>query len=360
MWTSLAKTTRAARALAPARRGMATQMVTIREALNMAIDEEMESDESVFLIGEEVAQYNGAYKVTKGLYAKYGDKRVIDTPITEMGFAGLAIGASYKDLKPICEFMTFNFSMQAIDQVVNSAAKQYYMSAGDIACPIVFRGPNGVAAGVAAQHSQCFAAWFSSCPGLKVVAPYSAEDAKGLLKAAIRDPNPVVFLENELLYGVTFPLSDAAQSKDFVLPLGKAHVAKEGTDVTFVTFSKMVGTCLDAAAKLEAEHGISAEVVNLRTLRPLDRDAVIDSVKKTNRLVAVEEGWPQCGITSEICAIVMESEAFDYLDAPVERVTGADVPMAYAIPLEKMSLPQVDDIVAAALRTNDRKMYGVA
>ena len=234
------------------------------------------------------------------------------------------------------------------------------MTNGDFGCPIVFRGPNGAAAGVAAQHSQCFAAWFSQCPGLKVVAPYDAEDAKGLLKAAIRDPNPVVFLENELLYGVSFPLSDAAQSKDFVLPLGKAHVAKEGTDVTFVTFSKMVGTCLDAAAKLEAEHGISAEVVNLRTLRPLDRDAVIDSVKKTNRLVAVEEGWPQCGITSEICAIVMESEAFDYLDAPVERVTGADVPMAYAIPLEKMSLPQVDDIVAAALRTNDRKMYGVA
>ncbi|KAH8093627.1 pyruvate dehydrogenase [Aureococcus anophagefferens] len=329
------------RPAAAPRRSMATVDVTIREALNMAMDEEMETDESIFVMGEEVAQYQGAYKVTKGLFQKYGERRVIDTPITEMGFAGIATGAAYKDLKPICEFMTFNFAMQAIDQIVNSAAKQAYMTNGDFGCPIVFRGPNGAAAGVAAQHSQCFAAWFSQCPGLKVVAPYDAEDAKGLLKAAIRDPNPVVFLENELLYGASFPLSDAAQSKDFVLPLGKAHVAKEGTD-------------------LEADHGISAEVVNLRTLRPLDRDAVIDSVKKTNRLVAVEEGWPQCGITSEICAIVMESEAFDYLDAPVERVTGADVPMAYAIPLEKMSLPQVDDIVAAALRTNDRKMYGVA
>ena len=348
------------RPAAAPQRSMATVDVTIREALNMAMDEEMETDESIFVMGEEVAQYQGAYKVTKGLFQKYGERRVIDTPITEMGFAGIATGAAYKDLKPICEFMTFNFAMQAIDQIVNSAAKQAYMTNGDFGCPIVFRGPNGAAAGVAAQHSQCFAAWFSQCPGLKVVAPYDAEDAKGLLKAAIRDPNPVVFLENELLYGVSFPLSDAAQSKDFVLPLGKAHVAKEGTDVTFVTFSKMVGTCLDAAAKLEAEHGISAEVVNLRTLRPLDRDAVIDSVKKTNRLVAVEEGWPQCGITSEICAIVMESEAFDYLDAPVERVTGADVPMAYAIPLEKAALPQVDDIVTAALRTNDRKMYGVA
>merc|ERR1719198_429390 len=262
-------------------RGMATQMVTIREALNMAIDEEMEADENVFLIGEEVAQYNGAYKVSRGLYSKYGDQRVIDTPITEMGFAGLAIGASYKDLKPICEFMTFNFSMQAIDQVVNSAAKQFYMSAGDINCPIVFRGPNGVAAGVAAQHSQCFAAWYASVPGLKVVSPYSAEDCKGLLKSAIRDPNPVIFLENELLYGMEFPLSDAAQSKDFTLPIGKCHVELSGSDVTIVTFSKMVGYALEAAQQLAAE-GISAEVINLRTLRPLDTATIIASVKKTN------------------------------------------------------------------------------
>jgi len=319
----------------------------------------MEADDAVFVMGEEVAQYQGAYKVTKGLWQKYGDKRVIDTPITEMGFAGIATGAAYADLKPVCEFMTFNFAMQAIDQIVNSAAKQAYMTNGDMAVPCVFRGPNGAAAGVAAQHSQCFAAWFSSCPGLKVVAPYSAEDAKGLLKAAIRDPNPVVCLENELLYGAPFPLSEEAQSDDFVVELGKAKIERAGTDVTLVAFSKMVGYCLEAADALAAQ-GVSAEVLNLRTLRPLDRDAIIASVKKTNRLVAVEEGWPQCGITSEICAIVMESDAFDYLDAPVERVTGADVPMPYAIPLEKAALPQVDDIVNAALRTSERKMYGTA
>ena len=342
-----------------AARRFASVDVTIREALNMAMDEEMEADDAVFVMGEEVAQYQGAYKVTKGLFQKYGERRVIDTPITEMGFAGICTGAAYKDLKPVCEFMTFNFAMQAIDQIVNSAAKQAYMSNGDMNVPIVFRGPNGAAAGVAAQHSQCFASWFSQCPGLKVVAPYNAEDARGLLKAAIRDPNPVVFLENELLYGTSFPLSDEAQSKDFVLPLGKAHIEREGTDVTLVTFSKMVGYCLDAAEELAAQ-GISAEVLNLRSLRPLDRDAIINSVKKTNRLVAVEEGWPQCGIAAEICAVVMESDAFDYLDAPVERVTGADVPMAYAIPLEKMSLPQVEDIVAAVSRTTERKMYGVA
>ena len=240
----------------------------------------MEADDAVFVMGEEVAQYQGAYKVTKGLFQKYGERRVIDTPITEMGFAGICTGAAYKDLKPVCEFMTFNFAMQAIDQIVNSAAKQAYMSNGDMNVPIVFRGPNGAAAGVAAQHSQCFASWFSQCPGLKVVAPYNAEDAKGLLKAAIRDPNPVVFLENELLYGTSFPLSDEAQSKDFVLPLGKAHIEREGTDVTLVTFSKMVGYCLDAAEELAAQ-GISAEVLNLRSLRPLDRDAIINSVKKT-------------------------------------------------------------------------------
>ena len=333
-------------------RAMSTE-ITVRDALNRAIDEEMDRDESVFLIGEEVAQYNGAYKVTKGLHAKYGDARVIDTPITEMGFAGLAIGASYKDLKPICEFMTFNFSMQAIDQVVNSAAKQFYMSAGDIACPIVFRGPNGVAAGVAAQHSQCFAAWYASVPGLKVVSPYSAEDCKGLLKSAIRDPNPVVFLENELLYNAKFPESDALKDPEFTLPLGKCHIERPGTDVTIVTFSKMVGFALEAAKMLQAD-GIQAEVINLRTIRPLDTATIIDSVKKTNRLVTVEEGWPQHGVGAEICGLIMETEAFDYLDAPVTRVTGADVPMPYSLTLEQAAIPQVDTIYTAAKRTCER------
>jgi pyruvate dehydrogenase E1 component beta subunit len=296
--------------------------------------------------GEEVAQYQGAYKITKGLYQKYGDKRVVDTPITEMGFTGIATGAAYQGLRPIVEFMTFNFSMQAIDQIINSAAKQYYMSGGNITVPIVFRGPNGAAAGTAAQHSQCFAAWYSSVPGLKVVAPWSAEDARGLMKSSVRDENPVVFLENELLYGVEFPMSDEARGKDFLIPIGKAKVEKTGTDVTIITFSKLVGTSLEAAAQLEKE-GISVEVVNLRfvnlsptffytpwllsdfchlllirTLRPLDRETVINSVKKTHRCVCVEEGWPQCGIASEIAAIIMESEAFDHLDAPMERITG--------------------------------------
>lgn len=336
-------------------RSMATQMVTIREALNMAIDEEMERDEAVFLLGEEVAQYDGAYKVTKGLFQKYGSKRVIDTPITEAGFTGLAVGASYKNLKPICEFMTFNFSMQAIDHVVNSAAKQYYMTGGDVNVPIVFRGPNGVAAGVAAQHSQCFAAWYSSVPGLKVISPWNAEDCKGLLKAAIRDPNPVVFLENELLYGKEFPLSDEAQSKDFVLPIGEAKIERSGTDCTIVTFSKMVGHSLEAAELLAAE-GISVEVINLRTIRPLDIDTIIASVKKTSRLVTVEEGWPQCGIGAEVCALMFETEAFDYLDAPVKRVTGSDTPMPYAIGLEQSAIPQIPDLVEAVKRTIGHKM----
>jgi pyruvate dehydrogenase E1 component beta subunit len=329
---------------------MATIQQTVREAINAGIDEEMARDEKVFLLGEEVAQYQGAYKVTKGLFQKYGEKRVIDTPITEMGFAGIATGAAYKGLRPVCEFMTFNFSMQAIDHVVNSAAKQYYMTGGDMTCPIVFRGPNGAASGVAAQHSQCFAGWYSSVPGLKVVAPWSSEDAKGLMKAAIRDENPVVILENELLYGVEFPMSDEAQNSDFVIPFGQAKVEKEGTDVSIVTFSKCVGDSLEVAKELEAE-GISVEVINLLSLRPIDRDAIINTVKKTNRLVTVESGWPQCGIGSEIAAIVMESEAFDYLDAPVERITGFDVPMPYALPLEKAALPQDTDIKAAIYRT---------
>lgn len=334
---------------------MATINMTVREAINQGIDEEMERDESVFILGEEVAQYQGAYKVTKGLYQKYGDKRVIDTPITEMGFAGLAIGASYKNLRPIVEFMTMNFSMQAIDQVINSAAKQYYMSAGDIACPIVFRGPNGNAAGTAAQHSQCFAAWYSSCPGLKVVAPYSSEDAKGLMKAAIRDNNPVVILEHELLYGTEFPMSDEAQSKDFVIPFGKAKIEREGTDVTIVAFSKMVGLALESADALAAK-GISCEVVNLLSIRPLDRDAIVKSAKKTGRVVSIETGWPQCGIGSEIAAVLMETDAFNYLDAPFERVTGADIPMPYATELENASLPQVEDVVAAVERTTYRNI----
>lgn len=334
---------------------MATIDMTVREAINQGIDEEMERDENVFILGEEVAQYQGAYKVTKGLHQKYGDKRVIDTPITEMGFTGLAIGAAYKDLRPIVEFMTMNFSMQAIDQVINSAAKQYYMSAGNVPCPIVFRGPNGNAAGTAAQHSQCFAAWYSSCPGLKVVAPYSSEDAKGLMKAAIRDPNPVVVLEHELMYGVSFPMSDEAQSKDWVIPFGKAKIEKEGTDVTIVTFSKMVGLGLEAAEVMAAK-GVSVEVINLLSLRPLDRDAIINSVKKTGRVISIETGWPQCGIGSEISAILMESEAFNYLDAPFERVTGADIPMPYATDLENAALPQVEDVVAAIERTTFRKI----
>ncbi|CAM9847369.1 unnamed protein product [Chrysoparadoxa australica] len=328
---------------------MSTAMVPVREAINSALDEEMERDERVFVMGEEVAQYQGAYKVTKGLYQKYGEKRVIDTPITEMGFSGIACGAAYKDLRPVVEFMTFNFSMQAIDQIINSAAKQLYMSAGDCPVPLVFRGPNGAAAGVGAQHSQCFAAWYSSVPGLKVVAPWSSEDAKGLMKAAIRDPNPVIVLENELLYGVAFPMGEEAQGSDFVLPIGKAKIEAEGSDVTVVTFSKMVGFALEAAQDLAAE-GVSVEVINLRTLRPLDYGTILSSVKKTSRLVTVEEGWPQNGIGADVSANVMEA-AFDYLDAPIERVTGADVPMPYASNLEKLALPQKEDIIAAIKRT---------
>eukprot|EP00516_Mucochytrium_quahogii_P009399 CAMPEP_0203774778 /NCGR_PEP_ID=MMETSP0099_2-20121227/5586_1 /ASSEMBLY_ACC=CAM_ASM_000209 /TAXON_ID=96639 /ORGANISM=" , Strain NY0313808BC1" /LENGTH=333 /DNA_ID=CAMNT_0050673125 /DNA_START=172 /DNA_END=1173 /DNA_ORIENTATION=+ len=325
-------------------------MMTVREALNTGLDEEMERDADVFLLGEEVAEYNGAYKITKGLFNKYGGDRVIDTPITEMGFTGLAIGAAYKGLKPVVEYMTFNFSMQAIDQIINSGAKQLYMSDGMCNVPIVFRGPNGAAAGVGAQHSQCFAAWYGSCPGLKVVMPYSAEDAKGMIKAAIRDPNPVVVLEHELLYGTEFPMSEEAMSKDFVVPFGKAKIEREGSDITIVTMSRAVQHCLTAADQLAAE-GISAEVINLRSIRPLDRETVIKSAIKTSRVICVEEGWPQHGVGSEICALMMESEAFDYLDAPVARVTGADVPMPYATSLEAAALPQVQDVVNVIKRT---------
>jgi pyruvate dehydrogenase E1 component beta subunit len=322
--------------------------MTVRDALNSAMAEEMERDEKVFVIGEEVGDYQGAYKITKGLIQRFGPTRVRDTPITEAGFTGLACGAAFMGLKPIVEFMTFNFSLQAIDHIVNSAAKTLYMSAGTISCPIVFRGPNGAASGVGAQHSQCFAAWYMSIPGLKVVAPYDAEDARGLLKAAIRDPDPVVFLENELLYGESFPISKEALSPEFVVPIGKALVMRPGTDVTLVSFSKMVGFCKQAA-ELLAKEGISAEVINLRSLRPLDRNAIAASVRKTNRVVVVEEGWPQAGVGAEISAMINE-DAFDFLDAPVERITGVDIPMPYAANLERLALPTVADIVRVAKR----------
>jgi len=320
--------------------------LTVRDALNTALDEEMERDDKVFLMGEEVAQYDGAYKVSRGLWKKYGDRRVIDTPITEMGFAGLATGAAFAGLRPVCEFMTFNFAMQAIDHIINSAAKTFYMSAGQVAVPIVFRGPNGAAAGVAAQHSQCYAAWYAHCPGLKVVSPYSAEDCRGLLKAAIRDPDPVVFLENEILYGVPFQVSDEVLGKDFLIPLGKAKIEKAGDRITIVAHSKAVGTSLEAAMELSAA-GIEAEVINLRSIRPLDMETIIQSVTKTNHLITVEQGWPAHGIGAETCARISESVAFDYLDAPVIRVTGADVPMPYAKSLEENALPKAKDVVLA-------------
>jgi len=332
-------------AAAPASSGTTT--LTVREALNSAMDEEMARDSKVFLLGEEVAQYNGAYKISKGLWEKYGDARVVDTPITEMGFAGLATGAAFAGLRPICEFMTFNFSMQAIDHVINSAAKTHYMSGGQMNVPIVFRGPNGAASAVAAQHSQCFAAWYSSCPGLKVVSIYDAEDARGLMKAAIRDENPVVVLENELMYGQSFELSAEVMSPDFVLPIGKAKVMREGKDITIVSHARMVGQCLEAAKKL-AEKGIDVEVINLRTIRPLDRDTIIASVKKTGRLLTVEEGWPQSGVGSEVITLVTEGEAFDYLDAPPVRICGADVPLPYATKLEALCIPQAHDIESLA------------
>ncbi|KAK6930765.1 Transketolase, C-terminal domain [Dillenia turbinata] len=322
--------------------------MTVRDALNSALDEEMSADPKVFLMGEEVGEYQGAYKVSKGLLEKYGPDRVIDTPVTEAGFAGIGVGAAFYGLKPIVEFMTFNFSMQAIDHIINSAAKSNYMSAGQISVPIVFRGPNGAAAGVAAQHSQCYAAWYGSCPGLKVLAPYLADDARGLLKAVIRDPDPVVFLENELLYSESFPVSSEVLDSSFCLRIGKAKIEKEGTDVTITAYSKMVGHALKAAETLSKE-GINAEVINLHSIRPLDRQTINASVRKTNRLVTVEEGFPQHGVGAEICASIVE-QSFNYLDAPAERIAGADVPMPYAANLERMALPQVEDIVRATKR----------
>jgi pyruvate dehydrogenase E1 component subunit beta len=322
-----------------------TEMVTmtVREALRDAMAEEMRADDRVFIMGEEVGQYQGAYKVTQGLLEEFGERRVVDTPITEYAFAGTGVGAAFAGLKPIVEFMTWNFALQAIDHIVNSAAKTLYMSGGQMHCPIVFRGPNGAAARVAAQHSQDFSAWYASVPGLKVIAPYTAADAKGLLKAAIRDPSPVIFLENEILYGQSF---DVPKLEDFVLPIGKARVAREGGDVTIVSYSRGMAYALEAAKRL-AEEGIEAEVIDLRTLRPLDLDTVIASVRKTNRIVTVEEGWPICSIGSEICARVA-LEAFDDLDAPPMKITGADVPMPYAANLEKLALPSVEQVVAAA------------
>lgn len=316
---------------------------TVRDALRDAMAEEMRKDERVFVMGEEVAQYQGAYKVTRELLQEFGERRVVDTPITEHGFAGLGVGAAFAGLRPIVEFMTFNFAMQAIDQIINSAAKTLYMSGGQMGCPIVFRGPNGAASRVGAQHSQDYSAWYAQIPGLKVIAPYDAADAKGLLKAAIRDPNPVVFLEHELLYGQSFPVPDV---DDYIVPIGKAAVKREGADVTLVAHSRMVGFALQAAERL-AEEGISAEVIDLRTLRPLDTDTVIESVKKTNRLVCCEEGWRFMGVGAEIAATVV-AEAFDWLDAPPVRVHQKDVPLPYAANLEALSLPNADDIVEAA------------
>lgn len=323
--------------------------MTVRDALNSAMEEEIKRDERVFLLGEEVAMYDGAYKVSRGLWQKFGDKRIVDTPISEMGFAGIAVGAAMAGLRPICEFMTFNFAMQAIDQVINSAAKTFYMSAGQVPVPIVFRGPNGAAAGVAAQHSQCYAAWYGHCPGLKVVSPFSAEDAKGLLKSAVRDSDPVVVLENEVMYGAQFEMSDEAMSPDFLIPIGKAKIERPGNHITLVAHSKSVQLALDAAKQLEAE-GVDCEVVNLRTIRPMDTECIENSVKKTNHLITIEGGWPHFGVGAEIAASILEGEAFDYLDAPIFRVTGADIPMPYAHLLETNSVPQVENIVLTVKR----------
>ena len=325
--------------------GTQSPEIPMREALRDALAEEMRRDDNVFIMGEEVGEYQGAYKVTQGLLDEFGDRRVIDTPITEHAIAGLGVGAAFAGLRPVVEFMTFNFAMQAIDQIINSAAKTRYMSGGQLACPIVFRGPNGTASRVAAQHSQDYAAWYAHVPGLIVLAPSTAAEAKGLLKAAIRDPNPVVFLEHELLYGNVEPVPEW---DDYVLPIGRARIARSGSDVTLVSYARGVSHCLEAAHAL-ADSGIQAEVIDLRSLRPLDIATVVNSVNKTNRMVTVEEGWPICSIGSELAAQV-QRRAFDALDAPIEAVTGADVPMPYAANLEALALPQIDQIIAAAKR----------
>lgn len=325
---------------------MTLRKLTVREALREAMAEEMRADKEVFVMGEEVAEYNGAYKVTQGLLAEFGAKRVIDTPITEHGFAGIAVGAAFAGLKPVVEFMTFNFAMQAIDQIINSAGKTCYMSGGQVNSPIVFRGPNGAASRVGAQHSQCYAAWYGSIPGLKVISPYSAADCKGLLKAAIRDPNPVIFLENEITYGFSF---EEEYDDDHIVEIGKAKVLREGKDVTIIAFSLVVKYALEAAEEL-AKEGIDAEVIDLRTIRPIDRETIIESVKKTNRCVTVEEGFPFASIGSEIASILME-EAFDYLDAPVKKLASVDAPLPYAANLEKLALPKTENIIAAVKET---------
>lgn len=317
------------------------QQITVRESLNSAMKQKMEENEHIIIMGEEVAEYNGAYKVTEGLLDIFGKDRVIDTPITEHGFTGIAVGAAFNGVIPIVEFMTFNFSMQAIDHIINSAAKTLYMSGGKMGCPIVFRGPNGAAARVGAQHSQCFASWYAHCPGLKVIAPYSANDAHRLLKAAIEDKNPVVFLENEILYGKKFDMGDDYNDK---IEIGKAKIEREGSDITLVSFSMGVDFAIKAADRLKKEADINAEVINLRTLRPIDKEAIIKSIKKTNRLISIEEGWPYASISSEVVSIVTE-EAFDFLDAPPTKITGEDVPLPYAANLEKMALLSVDKIV---------------
>jgi pyruvate dehydrogenase E1 component beta subunit len=340
----------APRAATPEKDWGPTKTITVREALRDAMAAEMRADADVFLIGEEVAQYQGAYKISQGLLEEFGPRRVMDMPITEHGFTGMAVGAAFTGLKPIVEFMTFNFSMQAIDQIINSAAKTLYMSGGQLGCPIVFRGPNGAASRVAAQHSQCYASWYAHCPGLKVVSPWSAADAKGLLRAAIRDPNPVIVLENEILYGQSF---ECPTADDFILEIGKAKVEREGSDVTIVAFSIMVGMAMQAAEKL-AEQGISAEVINLRSIRPLDTQTIAASVRKTNRLVTLEEGWPFAGIGAEVAMQIMET-AFDHLDAPPVRVTGVDVPMPYAANLEKLALPRLEQVVEAARSVTYRR-----
>ena len=340
----------APRAATPEKDWGPTKTITVREALRDAMAAEMRADADVFLIGEEVAQYQGAYKISQGLLEEFGPRRVMDMPITEHGFTGMAVGAAFTGLKPIVEFMTFNFSMQAIDQIINSAAKTLYMSGGQLGCPIVFRGPNGAASRVAAQHSQCYASWYAHCPGLKVVSPWSAADAKGLLRAAIRDPNPVIVLENEILYGQSF---ECPTADDFILEIGKAKVEREGSDVTIVAFSIMVGMAMQAAEKL-AEQGISAEVINLRSIRPLDTETIAASVRKTNRLVPLEEGWPFAGIGAEVAMQIMET-AFDHLDAPPVRVTGVDVPMPYAANLEKLALPRLEQVVEAARSVTYRR-----
>ncbi|MDC1054518.1 pyruvate dehydrogenase complex E1 component subunit beta [Alphaproteobacteria bacterium] len=322
--------------------------ITMREAIRDTIAEEMRKDKKVFILGEEVAEYQGAYKVTQGLLEEFGEKRVIDTPISEQGFTGLAVGAAFKGLTPIVEFMTFNFSMQAIDQIINSAAKTLYMSGGQINCPIVFRGPNGAAAQVAAQHSQDFSSWYAQVPGLKVLAPSTPLNAKGLLRSAIRDPNPVIFLENEILYGLK---GEVSSDNDFTIPFGKANIAKEGSDTTIVTYSIMLQKSLEAAKILKNEFNLDVEVIDLQSLRPLDSETIINSVKKTNRIVTVEESWPVASIGSEVVNIVQKN-AFDYLDAPIIKVNSADVPMPYSSSLEKLYLPQIEDIVKAVKEVN--------